>query len=331
MLCHHGRASCLDFIVRNITLASSVLAMSTASPLSQMASPDSSAFHLFSFLPAELRLKIWEYSLPESRIVPVRFDTPCQADEYVNPRHRSSGCVSTAPIPTNLHVCHESRDEALKKYCLAFGMGDPGQIFFNPARDILYFGSREGKWATEAQFRAFVSMSLPEDLALVRRLAINECIFWSQAEYHSLVASRLTVEILELVQSRFPSLQELIFVPRDENPDYSGALVLQHTNTPDFRLLRQIHEGLQVVVQENPQWLVPEWSIQLLTVRPDAPMCELIPASLISYYRPYGHVDTDAIQRVEMQSTLSSLDQGVLRCFSGLWFKRSCTDRMEHH
>lgn len=85
----------------------------------------------------------------------------------------------------------------------------PGTIFFNPDSDILYFGYREGFGASEAQFRTAMSLCCPEDLARVRRLALNEAVFRVGCKYvHS-----LTADVLELVRLRMPALEELVFIP----------------------------------------------------------------------------------------------------------------------
>ncbi|KAJ8124784.1 hypothetical protein O1611_g8855 [Lasiodiplodia mahajangana] len=79
-------------------------------------------------------------------------------------------CRSPAPVPTTLHVNQESRYEALRRYKLLFGIGgQPGQIFFDPLSDALYFGSRGG----EDLITFMAVVSLP-DKAMVRHIAVNE-------------------------------------------------------------------------------------------------------------------------------------------------------------
>ena len=262
--------------------------------------------HQFSQLPPELRLRIWQYSLPRGRVVPIRFESRSEDEIRFSSRQLPSGCLSSAQIPPNLHVCHEARSEAVRHYDLSFGVcGGEGQVFFNPLDDILYFGSRDGYMATESQFRLFVQMVPEEDLALVRRLAINDSIFWPQPEYISSIASGLTVELLELILTKLPSLEELIFIPKDENPVYSGETTLVEPAVPDLRLLHQIHEGMQIVIQRHPSWRAPNWSVKVLSALPNDDFYDS--ASLAS--------GGDEMEGIEMSSPLSNMDRGVLRCF----------------
>lgn len=91
----------------------------------------------------------------------------------------SFGCTSQAKIPSNLHVCHESRREALRQYRASFGIArQPGQTLFDPEQDYLYFGPRDGFMASEANLRTVMSLCDPTELAQVRRVAINEALFW---------------------------------------------------------------------------------------------------------------------------------------------------------
>lgn len=64
------------------------------------------SFTCFGKLPLELRLKIWHDSMPESRIVEIRFN---MAKKFF---------VADADIPIALHVCQESRREAPRRYSL---------------------------------------------------------------------------------------------------------------------------------------------------------------------------------------------------------------------
>lgn len=89
----------------------------------------------FQKLPAELRIQIWEL-LIEPRVVPII---------------ESNGQVhSTCPVPTILHICHESRQIGLKYYdnsiglvyanltdCFGKDYTEP-LIYFNPKLDIIY-------------------------------------------------------------------------------------------------------------------------------------------------------------------------------------------------
>jgi hypothetical protein len=83
-------------------------------------------FILFPSLPAELRLEIWRHSCHE-RVVDVTYIA--EMDK----------CLTTAPPPSVLHTCRESRAEALRLYSPFFGTkSHPSTIFFNPGSDVLY-------------------------------------------------------------------------------------------------------------------------------------------------------------------------------------------------
>jgi hypothetical protein len=86
---------------------------------------------LFPRLPMELRLKIFGHAMPGARRVHLTFNA---SDEL----------RSDTTIPALLHVCKESRQEALKVYKPLL---DPTQavIYFSFERDVLHFGTKDGK------------------------------------------------------------------------------------------------------------------------------------------------------------------------------------------
>ncbi len=236
--------------------------------------------HLFSKLPAELRLKIWSFNLPQPRIVPIRCgasslsSSPCPSPPAAA---ALVGCTSTAPIPPLLHACHESRTEALRRYALVLGIArQPGRVFLDLEHDILYFGPRDGYMASAAQLRTVLTLAPPHELARIRRVAVSEALFTLDYpvppppphRHHHLssrvppVAASLTVEVLGLLRARLPGLRELIFVPRDENPAYSPSAVLVESAVMQKRLARQIDAAMRAVCTDAPPgWLPPEWSI----------------------------------------------------------------------
>lgn len=102
-------------------------------------------FHLFSTLPQEIRLKIWDMATEEQRIVKLK-------------RMALSifgGLTYSTPHPPVLQACAESREVGLKRYTLAFGRplkcdSDPprqhsARIHFNFDNDFLYYFSKRGK------------------------------------------------------------------------------------------------------------------------------------------------------------------------------------------
>ncbi|KAI5459990.1 hypothetical protein BGZ63DRAFT_425939 [Mariannaea sp. PMI_226] len=239
----------------------------SSSPLSS----DTPPFHFFSRLPIELRLKIWNYNLPQTRLVPVRCgaDWSCLPDSLEAGASLSTGCTSSAIIPANLHVCTESRAAALKYYQLQFGFArGPGQVFFNPVHDILYFGPRDGYMMADSQFHTCMSMCDPNELAAVRRVAINDGLFWIDSTYRSMTASRMTVELLRRLQARLPGLEEIIFVPREEESlDNLWPECVEPTMVY-VRIAHQIQTALATLCEHTPDWTPPDWKILPLSAFP---------------------------------------------------------------
>ncbi|KAM0458737.1 hypothetical protein ACHAPV_005726 [Trichoderma viride] len=236
-----------------------------------VASKQLDSFHSFAKLPTELRLRIWELSLPSPRLVPIQ----CGSNNISLPesstpisltssRHNftTDGCMSSAPVPVNLHVCTESRLEALQTYrpCFGFARG-PGQILFNPEIDIMYFGPCEGFMAANSQFRTCMMLCDQQELASVRRLAINDALFWIGNMYNSMTAARFTLEVLREVATRMTGLEELIFVPWEGGNDH-------YEDAVQGRMARQIQTAMQSISQQFPSWEPPPWSIIPLSELP---------------------------------------------------------------
>ncbi|PSS03858.1 hypothetical protein BD289DRAFT_449290 [Coniella lustricola] len=228
-------------------------------------------FHPFPRLPAELRWKIWSYNLPGPRIVSIRCGSdvaaispppdgrPVPLCSASHPGSPSPSCTSPAPIPINLHVCHEARREALRRYRPCFGIArGSGRIYFDSNQDTLYFGPRDGFMASEAQLRTVLSLCDPAELARVTRIAVNDGLFWiydspvtgrSRGTAQSALANSLLVDVLYLLRARLPGLKELVFVPRDENPLYSGDCCLVEPAIIQSLLARQVREAMRVVFE----------------------------------------------------------------------------------
>lgn len=147
---------------------------------------------------------------------------------------------------------------------------NPGQIFFDKRRDVLYFGARDGYIASEAQFLTVMALCDPEDLAEVRHLAINDSLFWVDSMYQSMSAANLTVEVLKQIRARMPRLERLVFVPRDENPVYDDQFELVPANPHGMleqRMARQMEAAMKAVCEIFPGWKPPRWCIMALGTR----------------------------------------------------------------
>ncbi|QPH16640.1 hypothetical protein C2857_001329 [Epichloe festucae Fl1] len=229
------------------------------SPLPEQATASSpTLFPSFPQLPPELRLKIWTLNLPTTRLVSMRCGARCPSlhDAQLCTTSMSfMGCTSNASVPINLHVCAESRADTLKSFRRAFGFARmPGQMFFNPASDILYFGPQDGYMAADAQFHTCMSMCDPSQLASVRRIAISDALFWVEGSYNSMTAASLTVEVLRQLSLRMPALEQVIFVPREQDEATKPILT-------EERMARQIQMAMRTVCQQTPCWRPPPWVI----------------------------------------------------------------------
>ncbi|KAF7864448.1 hypothetical protein EAF04_006582 [Stromatinia cepivora] len=110
-------------------------------------------FTYFSRLPSELQIYIWELAceLEGQRVVVVYSQrvicSPQPAPRRRGHRRHWTGFTSPTPIPIALHVCSLSRNLALKRYELCFGLtcwssadiSAPPMIYFNLDKDILCF------------------------------------------------------------------------------------------------------------------------------------------------------------------------------------------------
>ena len=250
--------------------------------------------HLFPILPPELRIKVWAFSLPQPRVVPVRCGAKSlspSSHDFQRSSSSSRGCTSSAQIPANLHVCRESRLEALQSYHPSFGIArGPGQVFFDPERDILYFGARDGYMASEAQFLTVMSLCNQEELSRVRYVAINDALFWINSNYHSMAAANLTVEVIMQIRNRIPNLRELIFVPRDENPVYSDDAIFLAPAMGQTRMSRQIQAAMKTVQATHPDWTPLSWRIMALSAVPDQ---DVLDQSVMGYPAGQRVRDTD--------------------------------------
>ncbi|KAI1096378.1 hypothetical protein F5B19DRAFT_144554 [Rostrohypoxylon terebratum] len=233
------------------------------------------AFHLFAKLPVELRFKIWAYNLPGPRIVEIKCNVA--SAQTSQPQQGDSSpvvCTSTSPIPTNLHVCRESRREALKRYRLLFGSSPhPGRIFFDPLRDTLYFGPRRGIAAAETLFHTFVSLVRQDDLGQVHRIAISEGLLtYSGSSNRRERANKLTfVQTLCQAHMYFNNIEHLTFVSDDRNPVYSSDAVFVEPKVRNRILERRIQEAIDSIERQQPHFKPPLCSVRVIAAEPNRP------------------------------------------------------------
>jgi hypothetical protein len=171
-------------------------------------------FTLFPKLPKEIRLKVWQFAAREPRIVEV-----CQRQDpqYVTQGNDDNDYESSnsAPFysPTALPILqatHEARVIALEHYILSFPNGEqPAQIYFNPAVDLLYFPA----WCFQYNVTHFETVTLPEIKDTIRRIAIDNLIWYSGWE-DGTINNQIHIDV-------FKNLEEFLLVTRE--PDESGG------------------------------------------------------------------------------------------------------------
>ncbi|KUI67923.1 hypothetical protein VM1G_03353 [Cytospora mali] len=101
-------------------------------------------FTCFGDLPLELRLKIWEHLLQPRIVIAACFDEECVPEKRAQLARRAK----CPPAPVLLHICHETRQLALKHYELAFSWRVPkmlarpraseAKVWFNFRLDTLF-------------------------------------------------------------------------------------------------------------------------------------------------------------------------------------------------
>jgi len=126
------------------------------------------AFHRFRDLPNELRSFIWQLACRGPRLVQLRRKR-CSEDG-------SPTVTSRAPIPTVLHVCQESRAEALRRYTLSFGRWTGKQlykprVYFDFKQDKITFEGQERRDITFCQLFGFIAR---EELEKIHSVVIHE-------------------------------------------------------------------------------------------------------------------------------------------------------------
>ncbi|TGO16261.1 hypothetical protein BTUL_0030g00480 [Botrytis tulipae] len=125
--------------------------------------PVKANFQRFPKLPAELRLRIWKFALPDSRIVLLQADNrfiefrePKPKEKHLLPFYNKNSRpsyrhVSTLKsghrVPAMLWTCIESRRVALKYYKIMFSILDDGysgfaRTYFDCSVDILYLNAK---------------------------------------------------------------------------------------------------------------------------------------------------------------------------------------------
>jgi hypothetical protein len=207
-------------------------------------------FTLFRELPLELRLNIWSFIAPGPRTVSVKY-------KGLSCYSTGKGFLAAAdwrspdPIPIVLHICRESRTEALKSYQLAFGSYlHPGRIYFDFSKDTLRFGnSHRDAYMTVPE----MLQSGPIDYLLDVFLGGDPC----GADDAEKVKYMIT-DINESVYGKrafcwneirlFTGLKKLTIMPRDEDEMAD-------------ELMRGYRDTLRNVASKHLEWVVPQIAV----------------------------------------------------------------------
>ncbi|CZR51040.1 uncharacterized protein PAC_00915 [Phialocephala subalpina] len=209
------------------------------------------SFTLFPELPSELRLKIWKLANPGPRILGVGHRMQYR-EGYGRIIPTTMDWRTSDPVPTLLHVCHDSRTEALKVYQPSFAtFGTPrheGKNYIDFSRDILYFGG-SGRGFTDMKALINSTFDRPSNYLLDMFLG---------ADYGTKDAEHIKAMIVDIDEERygrrlfiwdeirlFPKLQDLIVIVWEEDSDSERLMVL-------YRI------SLREVARKHPEWAIPK-------------------------------------------------------------------------
>ncbi|KAI0490510.1 hypothetical protein F4859DRAFT_10898 [Xylaria cf. heliscus] len=183
------------------------------------------SFTKFRELPPELRIKIWQFAIPEPRTVVVKSPytrqrhIPASLDDVLPQVHGNEDTWhSMTQIPSLLHVNAEARYEALKHYSLSFGVGG-GQprVYVDFDRDTVFFGSKELEPKCQSLWANMNGLDKVHRLAVVPQGAWR-ALRWKKVDLNS--------------------LQKLIFVHDTENarPGRLSRLIEDGQSEPEMSL-----------------------------------------------------------------------------------------------
>lgn len=222
---------------------------------------------------------IWSFSLPGPRIVSIRCDSRSvlQRDSQEGLSHidRQIQCWSPAPVPTSLHVCKESRSEAMRHYKLLFGIkGEPGRIYFDGLRDTLYFGPQDSAFVSKANPRGPMSIMELSDKLLVRYIAVSELLVYSRKRQDPVAPTpqRNIEKLVCEVRARFRNVERLTFVSGDRNLVYSPDSGFVEPPQRNQFLEREILNAVNTIAKWYPTFNPPPWEVKAIAIEPSQPV-----------------------------------------------------------
>jgi hypothetical protein len=240
---------------------------------------DTNTFPLFSYLPPELRVKIWELNLPGPRLVSLRYTSATADPSNHAMRKALRGCTSSAPIPVNLHINREARANALQYYQLSFNLHHCApKIWFDFNNDVLYFPSKEGWLGSWNHFVNAISMITSVQLGKLNRLAVHESLFRGVkgATSSPNVQATCVEEFWEYVSRKFKNVEEVVVLVdgngvRTARQDEVTVWIEEVLScvlgrdgawigSEEERLVEGLERGLRFVEEESG-WKAPRWEV----------------------------------------------------------------------
>lgn len=164
--------------------------------------------------------------------------------------HLAIGWSTSDPVPTILHVSHESREEALKSYQLSFGstFHNP-KIFFDFSKDTLCFGKGLEDAHLTDRNGVYLGPRTPHNYMLDS--------FLGSANDSEKIQSMI-IDIPEDVYARrsfiwddirlFTGLRDLTIMPWEEDRF-------------ENELSQHYRETLWIVTQDHAEWIVPKINV----------------------------------------------------------------------
>lgn len=192
-------------------------------------------FHVFSDLPAELRLYIWRLSLDYvEHIVSIS----CVRGVHPNARRFARQFLSSRDNPPQLYVSREARNETLRVYSPFFATEymPHSRIYLAPDRDIVRLPD------------AVLGYLGPTELTTIRRMIVqvNDYMFFGAYWIH--------------VMQKLSNLNQLELVVVLNLPMYTISAELREIaglDDTERDSMERIKEAFVEGVRTNPEWKLP--------------------------------------------------------------------------
>jgi hypothetical protein len=229
------------------------------------------SFQLFPKLPLELRLKIWRYACPRPRVVMVKYHFKVLPEPIPDPEQEFWGVdenVShivhwigpSVEIPLILHVCRESRLEALSIYEAGLEICPDGhQTYWNPKLDTVFL-------IKESSRRSSSTLRPLDEVPVRARVRIQHLAIDLNVSTISYTDGAVKEQLLPLID--FTSLRSLTLVIDPILPDESKSRVIfrepmdvpihQFLNTRPTAIEQRFENILEAIKKENPGWEPPK-------------------------------------------------------------------------